>query len=182
MAVGARARAAVFGGTFAAAAMGLALSAGAEPAPVWVYVDPAARTCGELWGGDERVVLHPASPSFRRLAFVHFDDPVRCQRGLQLFGAADASNTDSPCEALHRKLMNGLHPGDQKLCETLGYTWIGRLPSVSRPYVSENDEDEERSRSPLAFAIGGVALALAVGGMLLRRRVRRRKAAQADVA
>jgi len=149
----------------------LASAARAEPAPTWLYADPAAGTCGELWGGDEYLIREPASPSFRRLSDVSLSDPALCRRALAAMPAAKAEGGD-PCHSLRRLLDLG-YPGKDgaAVCAALGYRFIGALPFIDQPGPAVRAERRFRAQDRLLRAAAvGVAIVLALVVVLLVRR------------
>jgi hypothetical protein len=156
-------------------------AARAEPAPTWLYADPTAGTCGELWGGDEREEREPASP-FRRLDQLPLDDPALCRRALASMparGLRPATVNDpgaAPCDTLRWRLERGEPDKGNRaaVCVALGYRFIGEIPFVARPGPAVAAEEKARrlDRVVRALAVGLAVLVAVAVAVMVRRRAR----------
>lgn len=151
----------------------------AEPAPTWLYADPANGTCGELWGGDEWVVRLPASPTCVRADQLPFKDSAFCSRVLGIVGMArplDLPDAGADaCRILRHVLNNRYGASAEKVCQALGYQFVKEIPFATQPGPATRFRDDApgpRWGTRLAVAVVAVLVIGAV--VLVRRRASRR--------
>lgn len=108
----------------------------AEPPAILMYIKEATGECGEHQTGNPWSRTTPSERSVLDPEFVAFRLPASkpaCRALLsRLHGPSYSPSVDDnadPCVALERALPTGV----ARICEALGYTYIGRLPAVSRP-------------------------------------------------